>query len=143
MSSYLGPSQAMIARASVRRLIGLSLFAAVFAGPAAIAADQIPVLNIQPSCTFQSSLQSDRQQGLKSCLEQEQSARAQLEKTWSQFASQDRERCLDMTKEMGGTTASYVEVLECLTMARDAHAYEKKNPSMDTPPLEETTGQKQ
>jgi hypothetical protein len=56
-------------------------------------------------------------------LADEKSARAELEKQWSQFSPALRQRCVDTT-ETGGNP-SYVEVLVCLQMGRDAAQMER------------------
>jgi hypothetical protein len=56
-------------------------------------------------------------------LADEKGARAELEKQWSQFSPALRQRCVDTT-ETGGNP-SYVEVLVCLQMGRDAAQMEK------------------
>jgi hypothetical protein len=60
---------------------------------------------------------------LRQCLADEKSARAELEKQWSQFSPALRQRCVDTT-ETGGNP-SYVEVLVCLQMGRDAAQMER------------------
>jgi len=111
-------------------IIAFALLLSAFAIPGTAAAEErVPTLNIEPSCRFQASMQSDKQVGFQRCMEQEQSAKAELEKKWSAFALEDRAHCLDMANELGGKTASYVEVLECATMLRDARVFEKKFPS--------------
>jgi hypothetical protein len=95
----------------------------------AAANDKVPNLNIEPSCRYQSRMSTDAKVGYERCMDQEQNAKVQLEKNWAQYAPQDRSHCLDMTNELGGSTASYVEVLECVIMTRDARAFEKKFPS--------------
>jgi hypothetical protein len=111
-------------------LVALLLLLITLGAPAAAAADEhIPKLNIEPSCRYQAAMQSDKKVGFEKCMEQEQSAKVELEKNWSKFALEDRAHCLDMTNELGGTNASYVEVLECAIMSRDARAFEKKTPS--------------
>jgi hypothetical protein len=101
----------------------------LYSSAPALAQDSLPVLNIEPACRAYSASQPDPQRGFTLCMEQEQNARTKLEKDWPQFASQDRQRCLGMTNELGGKTASYVEVLECVVIARDARAFEQKTPS--------------
>jgi hypothetical protein len=51
-------------------------------------------------------------------LADEKGARDQLEKEWTQFAPALQQRCVDTTQT--GGDPSYVEVLVCLQMGRDA-----------------------
>jgi hypothetical protein len=52
------------------------------------------------------------------CVAGEQSAREQLNKVWSKYASAERSRCADLSSE--GGLASYVELLTCLEVSDDA-----------------------
>jgi hypothetical protein len=51
------------------------------------------------------------------CKQTEKQALQQLHKEWPQFTNDSRQRCLSLTAMDG--TASYVEYLTCLEMARD------------------------
>lgn len=55
---------------------------------------------------------------LEKCAGDETQARAQLEQEWSQFGASDKRTCIQETSMDG--TPSYVELLICLEMARDA-----------------------
>jgi hypothetical protein len=82
-------------------------------------ADQVPTLNIESSCRAAAKM-GDRlslDASLRQCLADENSARAQLDKQWTQFSPALRQRCV-ATTETGDP--SYVEVLVCLQMGRDA-----------------------
>ena len=113
---------------------GLALLLAAVTIPRTARADQVPTLDVEPSCRFQASMQvpPDRQMGFKQCMDQEKSARAELEKSWSKFNLEDRAQCLDLTNELGGKSASYVEVLECSIMMRDARVMDKKDKEFQT-----------
>jgi hypothetical protein len=78
-------------------------------------ADDMPRFDVRPSCHGAASLTPA---SLEGCLRDEEGARADLAGTWAQFAAADRTRCL-ATTETGGSP-SYVELLTCLQMARDA-----------------------
>src|SRR5262249_10847622 len=133
-----GPMSSKLNSMSYRRmhgcaLAGLALLLAA-AAPGTASADQAPKLNVEPSCRFQAAMQPppDRQGGFQRCMEQEDSAKAELDKSWAKFDLEDRAQCLDMTKELGGKTESYVEVLECATLMRDARAMDKKDKEFQT-----------
>jgi hypothetical protein len=85
-----------------------------------IVADDVPTLNVESGCRAAAkmgdSLSLDTT--LRQCLADENSARDQLEKQSTQFPPALRQRCL-ATTETGGDP-SYVEVLVCLQMGRDA-----------------------
>ena len=57
----------------------------------------------------------------KQCMDDEQEALAQLKKQWSQFRSSDRASCIAAEGDVAGLS-SYVELLECLIMAREAQS---------------------
>ena len=83
-------------------------------------ADNLPTLNVEAGCRAAAkmgdSLSLDAT--LRQCLADEKSARDELEKQWTQFPVALRQRCVTTT-ETGGDP-SYVEVLVCLQMGRDA-----------------------
>ena len=58
-----------------------------------------------------------------SCVRSEHEARDQLTRQWEEFAAADRTRCVGKT-QMGGPP-SYIEVLTCLELARDARKLPK------------------
>src|SRR5215468_11008350 len=83
-------------------------------------ADNVPALDVESSCRAAAKM-GDRlslDATLRQCLADEKSARDELEKQWTQFAVALRERYMTTT-ETGGDP-SYVEVLVCLQMGRDA-----------------------
>jgi hypothetical protein len=94
-------------------------------GGTLLVADGVPALDVESGCRAAAkmgdSLSLDS--SLRQCLADEKSARAELEKQWSQFSPALRQRCVDTT-ETGGNP-SYVEVLVCLQMGRDAAQMEK------------------
>jgi hypothetical protein len=83
-------------------------------------ADQVPTLNIEPGCRAAARM-GDRlslDTSLRQCLADEKGAREELDKEWMQFSLALRQRCVATTRSAGD--ASYVEVLVCLQMGRDA-----------------------
>jgi hypothetical protein len=80
-------------------------------------ADKVPALDVESSCRKMGDRLS-LDATLKQCLADEDSARDELEKQWTQFPVALRQRCVTTT-ETGGDP-SYVEVLVCLQMGRDA-----------------------
>jgi hypothetical protein len=106
----------------------------VFASQAALAAEGPPNLNAEPSCRAAADAAAMGSIGgggnvrdLASCMRDENEARDQLGKEWAQFSPSEQQRCTSETK-MGGSP-SYVELLVCLEMIRDA-----KNPGGSTSP---------
>ena len=81
-------------------------------------ADRVPDLNFEPICRDSGALDLAGKDDMQDCLKAEGAARDALGKQWGQFASADRTRCLRLATSNG--SASYVEVLTCLEMDRDA-----------------------
>jgi hypothetical protein len=81
-------------------------------------ADQVPNLNIQPSCQAAANGSIGIKQDMNVCLQDEGAARDQLAKEWDQFPPADRRSCLRLTQTGGDPT--YTEYLTCLEMDRDA-----------------------
>jgi hypothetical protein len=98
---------AMIAAPFVVLAIGSQLFITV--------AEGVPVFDAAAGCR---AAQSDMPANFEACMKDEQNARAQLGAEWDRFLASDRATCTQ--NEMDGGTPSYVELLTCLQMARDA-----------------------
>lgn len=88
-------------------------------------ADDIPALNVEPGCRAAARMgdRSNLDASLRQCLADEKGAREELEKEWAQFSPALRLRCVATT--YSGGSSSYVEVLVCLQMARDAAKLDK------------------
>ena len=95
-------------------------------GGALLVADGVPTLDIETGCRAAAkmgdSLSLD--ESLQQCLSDEKSAHGELKRQWSEFPPALRQRCV-ATTETGGDP-SYVEVLVCLQMGRDAAQMEKR-----------------
>ena len=85
------------------------------------AAQDVPTLDVLPSCRDQAE---QNRKMLNTCLDDEQRAHDQLVRQWSQFAHQDKTNCTGMASNIAGLQ-SYVELLTCLQMGRDATALPK------------------
>jgi hypothetical protein len=81
--------------------------------------DAVPKFDIVRECRFEggSTVEFDR------CSEDEAAALEQLKANWAQFAGVERSNCLSAAT-VGGL-ASYVELLTCLEMAREANSTDK------------------
>ncbi len=95
-------------------------FAALALGSSLItvAADSVPTLKVEPSCKAAGAVGLMMGRTTESCMNDEKAAREDLVKDWSSFSSADKTHCLSMVSTGGG--ASYVELLSCLEMSRDA-----------------------
>jgi hypothetical protein len=78
--------------------------------------DAVPRYNIEPTC--KGGLGSPGlNERYSSCIAEENAARQKLEASWASWPVGDRSVCSE-TARMGA--ASYVELLTCLEMAREA-----------------------
>ena len=81
--------------------------------------DTVPKFDIVRECRFEggSTVEFDR------CSQDEAEALEQLKANWAQFTGVDKSTCLSVAT-VGGL-ASYVELLTCLEMAREANNTDK------------------
>jgi hypothetical protein len=91
--------------------------------PLAVAvSDAVPRYDVEPSC--KGGLNSPGlNERYSRCIAEEGAAHKKLEASWSQYPAGDRTTC-SATARMG--TASYVELLTCLELARDAAKLNRK-----------------
>ena len=89
-------------------------------------ADNVPKFDIERGCRLDNAASAGltEVQPAKKCASDEQQARQQLQAQWSQFPKSDRATCT--TETNGDDTPSYVELLTCLQLARDARGPGKK-----------------
>lgn len=88
-----------------------------------LVADEVPKLNVEPSCRAAVEASVGENRDTNACLHDEQQARNQLEKNWNQYSSIEKEHCLRLS-QLGGLP-SYVELLTCLQMAKDVKSEPK------------------
>jgi hypothetical protein len=87
--------------------------AAIVAVPLVIAVtDPVPNFNLSALCG------GDGMRGADVCVKAETAARDDLAKQWAQFPTADRARCVQLATI--SKMPSYVQVLTCLELARDA-----------------------
>lgn len=79
-------------------------------------ADRAPALNVNPSCEAAAHSGITLKRDKQSCLNEEFSARDELNRQWTQYPAGDRGRCTQSTAT--GGVPSYVELLTCLEMAK-------------------------
>lgn len=100
-----------------------------------LAADTVPTLNVEPSCRSAATTSIMVGRTADNCLNDERAARTQLEQSWTQFSANDKSHCMSLVQTGGG--ASYVELLSCLEMSRDARKISQdrlKSQPEETPP---------
>jgi hypothetical protein len=78
-------------------------------------ADGVPAFDVSPGCRAAATMMPA---SFDACMKDEQDARGQLASQWDGFEASDRANCME--NESDGGTPSYVELLSCLQMARDA-----------------------
>ena len=90
--------------------------AGMLAGTIIAVADNPPKFDVAPGCKEAAALNQNMDlsvsQDYKSCMADEESAQAELDKNWATYATADKQRCIGQID--AGGMPSYVEVLECL-----------------------------
>ena len=81
--------------------------------------DTVPKFDIVRECRFEGGSTAE----LDRCSQDETEALEQLKANWAQFTGVDKSTCLSVAT-IGGF-ASYVELLTCLEMAREANNTDK------------------
>ena len=100
-------------------LAGLLALVAIKGSLAAAAASSVPALDTRPTCA-DAAAEISLTRTVERCQESEQEARDSLASQWSSFPKADETNCAAETK-IGGFP-SYVQLLTCLEMARDARS---------------------
>jgi hypothetical protein len=95
-----------------------------------LAADRVPELNIEPSCRAAANAAVAVNRNEDSCKRDEQDARGTLEQEWGQFTQAQRTQCVNLSS-LGGSP-SYVELLTCLELSKQAKALPQNE--LNTPP---------
>jgi hypothetical protein len=101
-----------------RKAIMTALFPIILtATQIVLAADSVPKFDLERTCRGATAADLPGRNSA-SCQQDEQAARSQLEKVWSQYNAAQRSEC-DTLVTTGGAP-SYVELLTCLEMAKQA-----------------------
>jgi hypothetical protein len=85
---------------------------------AAAAADNLPKLDVTASCNAAARGAISVGRDKESCLADERAAEATLNQSWSKYSAADKTQCVGNVKT--GGPPSYVELLSCLEIMRDA-----------------------
>jgi hypothetical protein len=88
----------------------------------AFAAEAVPHLNVEPGCRAAASDAVGALTTVDTCMKDEEDARKELAQKWGSFPAGDRQQCV---AEVSGFEPSYVELLECVTMAGEARQMDK------------------
>lgn len=108
----------------------LTIAAAVLAtmtlgSPLLAAAERPPQFDPIRTCQSGGTLWGTARQASESCVRSEREARATLEKSWNEIFHADRTNC-SLLVSTGGPP-SYVELLSCVEMAREARAFREQS----------------
>src|SRR5262245_53826724 len=83
-----------------------------------LVADSVPKFDVERTCRA-ASVSGVPGRDSASCQRDEQDARSTLEKDWSRYSAAERSQCDGLVINPGGAP-SYVELLTCLEMAKQA-----------------------
>jgi len=105
--------------ATLMRFVGIA-FLTIFWGCNLSMADNVPKLNVEPTCeaAARRAVVAGRDKG--ACLNDEQGAREELAKNWGQYRATDKQMCVSLVSK--GGPPSYVEMLSCIQVMRDARS---------------------
>lgn len=96
---------------------------ALTASATAAAALEPPKFDAGPGCRAGANTGVKAKPDIDGCMRSEHEARDAMVRQWGEFAAADRTRCAEKT-HMGGPP-SYIEVLICLELAREARKLPK------------------
>ena len=80
-------------------------------------------MNVEPSCRAAAKAGEGLDARFSRCMAEEESARVKLQGEWLKFPASSRGSCASMAS--GSGIQSYVELLSCLELERDAAKLEK------------------
>jgi hypothetical protein len=98
--------------------VRIASLAILLGAPVAALADSPPELNVGPSCDAAARGAIAAGRDREACMGDERAAKDLLAKGWSKYAPGDKTQCVGMNGK--GGPASYVELLSCLEIMRDA-----------------------
>ncbi len=85
-----------------------------------------PTLQVEPSCEAAGRGAVVLGRNKEACLADETTAQDTLKQNWSKYSAVDKTQCVGMAKT--GGPASYVELLSCLEIMRDARNIQNGDP---------------
>ena len=88
-------------------------------------ASAVPKLDIEATCRRAQPLSTGERSAYQSCMNDERDAQKELVKTWSTFRASAQSTCLQETKI--GSAPSYVELLTCLQLDKQAVEASREN----------------
>ena len=84
------------------------------------AVNDLPKLDVEPSCESAARAAVVAGRNKQACLEDERGAQEQVAKNWLQYLPVDKQECVTLMNK--GGPASYVELLSCLEVMRDSRS---------------------
>jgi hypothetical protein len=87
-------------------------------------AETVPTYNIRPTCQAAIEMMGNQGRTAESCMASEAAAREEIVKAWPQFPDPEKIRCVQTARQ--GGSPSYVELLICLEMNRDARTRQQQ-----------------
>jgi hypothetical protein len=105
--------------------LGLQIVSALADGP--------PKLNIGSSCDAAAKGAVSAGRDKEACLGDELAAQEMLARNWAEYSRAHKTQCVAMTTQGG---PSYVELISCLDIMRDADAIRKADPFLGLPDQE-------
>jgi len=107
--------------------VRIALIAMTLGAQTAVAlADNPPTLNVGPSCEAAARGAIVMGRDKQACMGDENAALDVLKQNWNQYNSRDKVQCVGNVKT--GGPASYVELLSCLEIMRDAKTIRDTDP---------------
>jgi hypothetical protein len=95
-------------------------------------ADGPPQLNVSPSCNAAARGAIVIGRDKEACLGDERTAQDTLKQNWAKYNAADKTQCIGNVKT--GGPASYVELLSCLEIMRDAKSIRETDPGTPDEP---------
>ena len=92
--------------------------AAITIGSQLVLAADVPKFDTAPSCRAAAAAAVMVGRTAENCQNDERGAHSQLDKSWADYSAADKSHCLALIGSGGGP--SYVELLSCVEMSRDA-----------------------
>jgi hypothetical protein len=115
--------------------------AAITIGSQLVLAADVPKFDTQPSCRAAAAIAVMVGRTSENCMQDEGNARSQLEKSWADYSASDKAHCMSLSRS--GGAPSYVELLSCVEMSRDAHRFARdrtQQGGQNAPAGSDTTG---
>jgi hypothetical protein len=90
-------------------------------------ADDPPKLDVTTTCKAAAQFAIGAGRDREACMEDEHAAESTLSQNWSKYNANDKTQCIGTVKT--GGAASYVELLSCLEVMRDAKEFREGDPA--------------